>query len=61
MSQLRALLPLPVAQPTNGVVSPVSTSPGSLRQTSSVSGLSPSTSGGETGSGSFQVASGVTF
>ena len=35
MSQLRALLPLPVAQPTNGVLSPVSTGPGSLRQASS--------------------------
>ena len=35
MSQLRALLPLPVDQPTNGVVSPVSTGPGSLRQASS--------------------------
>ena len=35
MSQLRALLPLPVAQPTNGVLSPVSTGPGSLCQASS--------------------------
>ena len=35
MSQLRALLPLPVAQPTNGVLLPVSTGPGSLCQTSS--------------------------
>ena len=35
MSQLRALLPLPVAPPTNGVLSPVSTGPGSLRQASS--------------------------
>ena len=35
MLQLRALLPLPVAQPTNGVLSPVSTGPGSLRQASS--------------------------
>ena len=35
MSQLRALLPLLVAQPTNGVLSPVSTGPGSLRQASS--------------------------
>ena len=35
MSQLQALLLLPVAQPTNGVLSPVSTGPGSLRQASS--------------------------
>ena len=35
MSQLRALLPLPVAQPTNGVLSLLSTGPGSLRQASS--------------------------
>ena len=35
MSQLPALLPLPVAQPTNGVLSPVSTDLGSLCQASS--------------------------
>ena len=35
MSQLRALLPLPVAQPTNGVLSPVLTGHGSLCQASS--------------------------
>ena len=35
MSQLRALLPLPVAQHTNGVLSPVSTGPGSVHQASS--------------------------
>ena len=31
MSQLRALLPVPVAQPVDGVLSPASTSPRSLR------------------------------
>ena len=31
MSQLCALLPLPVAQPVDGVLSPASTGPGSLR------------------------------
>ena len=35
MSQLRALLPLPVAQPMDGILSPVSTGPKSLRQASS--------------------------
>ena len=35
MSQLQALLPFPVALTTNGVLSPVSTGPGSLRHTSS--------------------------
>ena len=35
ISQLQTLLPLLVAQPTNGVLSPVSTGPGSLRQASS--------------------------
>ena len=35
MSQLRALLPLPVVQPTDSVLSPVSTGPGSIRQASS--------------------------
>ena len=35
MSQLRALLPLPVAQPVDGVLSPASTGPESLCQASS--------------------------
>ena len=35
MLQLRALLPLPVAQPMDGVLLPVSTGPGSSRQASS--------------------------
>ena len=35
MSQLRDLLPSPVAQPRDSVLSPVSTGPGSLRQASS--------------------------
>ena len=35
MSQLRALLPLPVAQPMDSVLSPVSTGPGAIRQASS--------------------------
>ena len=35
MSHLCALLPLPVVQPTNGVLSPVSTGPESVRQASS--------------------------
>ena len=35
MSRLRALLPLPVAQPTDSVLWAVSTSPGSMRQASS--------------------------
>ena len=35
MSQLRLLLPLPVAQRMDGVLSPASTGPGSLRQASS--------------------------
>ena len=35
MSQLRALLPLPVAQPVDGVLSPALTGPGSLRPASS--------------------------
>ena len=35
MSRLRALLPSPVAQPRDSVLSPVSTGPGSLRQASS--------------------------
>ena len=35
MSRLRALLPSPVAQPRDCVLSPVSTGPGSLRQASS--------------------------
>ena len=43
MSQLRALLPLPVAQPANGVLSPVSTGPGLLRQASSAELVGEST------------------
>ena len=35
MLQLHVLLPLPVAQPVDGVLSPASTGPGSLRQASS--------------------------
>ena len=35
MSLLRALLPLPVDQPTDSVLSPVSTGPGSIRQAGS--------------------------
>ena len=35
MSQLRALLPLPVVQPMDSVLSPVSTGPGLLHQASS--------------------------
>ena len=34
MLQLRALLPLPVAQPVDGVLSPASTGPGSVCQAS---------------------------
>ena len=35
MSQLRAVLPFPVAQPVDGVLSPASTGPGSFRPASS--------------------------
>ena len=35
MSRLRALLPSPVAQPRDSLLSPVSTGPGSIRQASS--------------------------
>ena len=45
MSQLRELLPAPVAQPVDGVLSPASTGPGSLRRAGSAEfvGKSPRT------------------